>query len=128
MTHHRDSVAEQLTESLRSMPKDKPFSISFALPGAMQTSQEEIVEELRQHLEQTTGSKIHVSAVDMRAVVWCASFGPLTSLYAAQMMIMQKAMEVEVQEFEPKVNQEMRAHWETRVLDLQEQLKEAQNA
>ena len=86
MILNRVPEEEQFTESLRSMPKDKPFSISSAFPEAIQTWHEEVMDEFWHHLEQTTGAQVHFSAVDT-----CALFGPLTSIYSAHMMIIQKA-------------------------------------
>ena len=97
MILNRVPEEEQFTESLRSMPKDKPFSISFAFPEALQTWHEQVMDEFWHHLEQTTGAQVHFSAVDT-----CALFGPLTSIYSAHMMIIQKARDIEIQEFEAK--------------------------
>ena len=97
MILNRVPEEEQFTESLRSMPKDKPFSISFAFPEAIQTWHEEVMDEFWHHLEQTTGAQVHFSAVDT-----CALCGPLTSIYSAHMMIIQKARDFEIKEFEAK--------------------------
>ena len=44
------------------------------------------MDEFWQHLEETTGARVTLPAVDT-----CALCGPLTSIYSAHMMIIQKA-------------------------------------
>ena len=60
MILNRVPEEEQFTESLRSMPKDKPFSISFAFPEAVQTWHKEVMDEFWQHLEKTTGAHMSI--------------------------------------------------------------------
>ena len=60
MILNRVPEEEQFTEALRSMPKDKPFSISFAFLEAVQTWAKEVVDEFWQHLEKTTGAHMSI--------------------------------------------------------------------
>ena len=85
----------QFIEALRSIPNYKSFSISFAFPEPSQVWHTVVMDEFWQHLEETTGARVSFSAVDT-----CALCGPLTSIYSAHMMIIQKARDIEIKEFE----------------------------
>ena len=76
----------QFIEALRSIPNYKSFSISFAFPEPSQVWHTVVMDEFWQHLEETTGARVTLPAVDT-----CALCGPLTSIYSAHMMIIQKA-------------------------------------
>ena len=83
----------QLIKALRSIPKDKSFSISFAFPEPIQAWHTAVMDEFWQHLEETTGARVHFSAVDT-----CALCGPLTSIHSAHMLIIQKSRSMFVQQ------------------------------
>jgi len=142
----RDPGVELLTEAVHSMPKgtaDVPYSINFALPDAFQRTWHQW-EEFQQYLEQTTGAKIEAEADagpprgNGGSPRQLSIVGPLMGIYAAHIMIMQKAMEVEREEREEAERrkqggasneaassvQEMQAQ----VLELQKQLQEAKEA
>ena len=87
----------QFIEALRSIPNYKSFSISFAFPEPSQVWHTVVMDEFWQHLEETTGARVTLPAVDT-----CALCGPLTSIYSAHMMIIQKARDIEIKEFEAK--------------------------
>ena len=61
MILHRVPEEAQFIEALRSIPKDKSFSISFAFPEPIQWHTA-VMDEFWQHLEETTGARVTFSS------------------------------------------------------------------
>lgn len=140
-----DPGVEQLTEALHSMPEGTAtmqYSMHFSLPDSLRRTWRES-QEFHQYLEQTTGAKIEAQAEaeagpsrgDAGSSRQMSLVGPLMGIYAAHILLMKKAMEVEREEREEAARrrqggasneasgsvQEMQA----KVLELQKQLQQA---
>lgn len=138
-----DPGVDQLMEAVHSMPTgtaDMAYSINFTLPDALQRSPWHEDDEFRQYLEETTGAKIEAAAVAgppggkgapprQLSVV-----GPLMAVYAAHILVLQKATEVEREEREEAERSQQAApagsveEMQNQVLELQKQLKQANEA
>jgi len=140
-----DPGVEQLTEALHLMPEGTAamqYSTHFSLPDSLRRTWREL-QEFHEYLEQTTGAKIEAqdeaeagpSRGDAESSRQVSLVGPLMGIYAAHILLMKKAMEVEREEREEAARrrrggasneasgsvQEMQA----KVLELQKQLQQA---
>jgi hypothetical protein len=120
---------DRLVEVVKSMPPGTPdvaYSMTFPLPEGCDSP------EFFQHLEKVTGAAIKDGEVTDNGERHVDLQGPLMSIYAAHMLMIKKAVDLEREqraeaqrrgrsEGQPSVEE-----MQQQVLDLQRQLKEAQ--